>query len=153
MSFRSGINQQVVPNSAVINTFAFTIPSVVSGAGGRSSLPITLGAGTYKCSLSYQINITGTGSIILTNLNTGLSSATFSNPIAPLPLSATSSIQFFTTLGQVFNAGTGFSDFKDTYISLSQTSTIYLYNQMSYVLNAGSPVVGITQTVTFTPIS
>jgi len=150
MSFRSGINQVNGSNFAPINTFSFSISSVVSAT--RSNLPIDLGAGTYKCSLSYQVGISGTGSILLSNFNTGLSSATFANPIAPMPLSATTTIQLAGGGGQVFNAGTGFTDFRDTFIVLSAPTTIYLYSQMNYSIDIGAPVVGITNTVTFTRI-
>jgi len=150
MAFRSGINQVNGSNASPIRIFNQSTPAVVSGA--RANLPITLGAGTYKCSLSYQVGISGTGSVLMTSLLTGLSSDVTSVAIAPLPASATQSILLYGTGGQAFNAGTGFTDFKETFIVLSAPTTIYLYNQASYVLNAGTPVVAVSQSVTITQI-
>jgi hypothetical protein len=150
MAFRSGINQVNGSNASPIRIFNQSTPAVVSGE--RANLPITLGAGTYKCSLSYQVGISGTGSILMTSLLTGLSSDVTSVAISPLPASATQSIILYGVGFQTFNAGTGFTDFKETFITLSTPTTIYLYNQASYVLNAGAPVVTVSQSVTITEI-
>jgi len=150
MSYRSGIAQNVIPNSDVIQLYTQTTNSTPSAQ--RNTISIPLGAGTYSCSISAQATISGTGSIILTNLNYGLSSSASSTvAISPLPLSATASI--ILVGNQVINAGTGFSDFKNCVISLSAPTTIYLYNSTSYVLNAQSPVVNITQNLTLTKLS
>jgi hypothetical protein len=151
MSYRSGIAQNVIPNSDVIQLYTQTTNATPSAQ--RNNLAIPLGAGTYSCSISAQATITGTGSILLTNLNYGLSSNTGSAAIAPLPLAATASITLYGTFGQTVNAGSGFSDFKNCVISLSAPTTIYLYNSTSYVLNAGAPVVNITQNLTITKLS
>jgi len=150
MSFRSGINQVNGSNASPIRIFNQSTPAVVSGA--RNNLPITLPSGTWKCSLSYQVGISGTGGILMTSLLTGLSADTGSTPIPPLPAAATQSIILYGTGGKLFNASTGFTDFNETFIVLDVPTTIYLYNQASYVLNSGSPVVAVTQSVTFTEI-
>ena len=150
MSFRSGINQVNGSNSTPIRTFSQTTNPVVSGV--RNAIPITLGAGTYKCSLSYQVGFTGTGSVLMTSLNTGLSSDAGISAIPPQPLSATSSTIIYALGFQTFNAGTGFTDFKETFITLDTATTIYLGNTIAYVLNAGAPVVNITQSLTVTEI-
>jgi len=150
MAFRSGINQVNGSNASPIKIFNQSTPAVVSGV--RNNLPITLGAGTYKCSLSYQVGFSGTGSVLMTSLLTGLSADGGSTPIPPLPASSTQSIILYGTGFQTFNVGTGFTDFKETFIVLTAPTTIYLYNQASYVLNAGAPVVAISQSVTITEI-
>jgi hypothetical protein len=150
MSFRSGINTVNAENSAAIRTFSKTTNPVVSGT--RNSTPITLPVGTYKCSLSYQLNFTGTGSVLMTSLNTGLSGDAGISAIPPQPLSATSSTIIYAVGSQTFNAGTGFADFKETFITLSAPTTIYLGNTITFVLNAGTPVVNITQSPTVTEI-
>ena len=70
MSFRSGINQVNGSNPAPIQLYTQT--NIVNG-GLRNEIPITLGVGTYKCSMSNQLNVTGTGSIQLLIFYTGLS--------------------------------------------------------------------------------
>jgi hypothetical protein len=150
MSFRSGIAQNALPNPALVELYSQTTNSTPSAQ--RNSIPISLDAGTYNCTISVQGSVTGTGSIILTNLNFGLSSSASSTvAISPLPLSATASITLFGN--QVINASSGFSDFKNCVISLAQPTTIYLYNSTSYVLNAGAPVVNIVQNLTITQLA
>jgi hypothetical protein len=144
MSFRSGINQVALPNPANITLFTQTTPAVVSGT--RNTIPITLGAGTYSMTLSYQLGVSGTGSIAVQNINTGLSpSAVSAGAIAPLPQSATTSINLLG--GQSFATGVGFSDFKSTVISLSAPTTIYLFNVINYTPTT-TPVVSMTQNLT-----
>jgi len=150
MSYRSGIAQNAIPNSDVVQLYTQTTNSTPSAQ--RNTISIPLGAGTYSCSISAQATITGTGSIILTNLNYGLSSSASSTvAISPLPLAATASIILYGS--QVLNVNSGFSDFRTCVISLAQPTTIYLYNSTSYVLNAAAPVVNITQNLTITKLS
>ena len=149
MSYRSGINQQVLPNPAPISLYTQTTTGVVSGT--RNTIPINLPAGTFSMSLSYQATIGGTGNITLTNLNAGLSSsASATVAIAPLPLAATASI--FLANSQSINTGVGFSDFKSTVISLSQPTTVYLYNIVAFAVGTGAPTVSITQNLTVTEL-
>jgi hypothetical protein len=149
MSYRSGINQQVLPNPAPISLYTQTTTGVVSGT--RNTIPINLPAGTFSMSLSYQATIAGTGNITLTNLNAGLSSSASSTvAIAPLPLSATASI--FLANSQAINAGVGFSDFKSTVITLSQPTTVYLYNIVAFAVGTGAPTVNLTQNLTVTEL-
>ena len=149
MSFRSGIKQNAVPAIAPISLYTQTTTATVTGQ--RNTIPITLPAGTFSCSLSYQATIGGTGAINLNNLNVGLSSSASSTvAIAPLSLAATASI--FLANAQVIASGVGFSDFKTTVITLSAPTTIYLYNIVSWGANIGTPTVNITQNLTVTEI-
>ena len=153
MSFRSGINQVNGTNASPIRTYNSAYASVVSGA--RNNLSITLPPGTYKCSLSYQVGFSGTGQVLVTQLNTGLSGDVAVAQIPPVPLSSTVSIIPFgvgAIPGQSFSGGTGFTDFRETYISLDVATTIYLYSVISFTLDSGTPAVNISQSATFTEI-
>ena len=153
MSFRSGINQVNGSNASPIQTYSQSTPSVVSGS--RTSLPITLPAGTFKCSLSYQVGFTGTGTVTMNALNTGLSGDVSSAPIPPMPLTQTTSIILYgssVATGQIFTAGTGFTNFQETFIVLSAPTTIYLFNFASFSITTGTPAVAISQSVTITEI-
>lgn len=144
MAYRSGIRQIAIPNPAPFNLYTQTTSNVVSGT--RNNLPILLPAGTYSCTLSFQFGVGGTGSVTVANINVGISSsATSAVAVAPLPLSATTSIDLIG--GQGFPAGSGFSDFKTTVISLSQPTQLYLFNVVQFTPTT-SPVVSITQNLT-----
>jgi len=153
MAFRSGINQVNGTNFSPIRTFNQTATSSVSAT--RNSTPITLGAGTYKCDLSYQLGVGGTGqSIFLFSIESGLSSSnTTSVPIAPMPL--TSSKRPFGEGGLVnydtFLSGTGFTEFDEIFISLSAPTTFYMFNVSTWQSNTTPPVT-FTQSVTITEI-
>jgi hypothetical protein len=153
MSFRSGINQVNKSNSSPIVQYTNTVANLTNG--GRMSLPITLAPGTYSCALNYNFAVTGTGSISLSVIDFGLSSSnTTSVAIDPLPLSATRSLEYFSvgpTPAVIINAGTGFTDFKETYISLTAPTTIYLYGVAGFI-NTGTPFTTLTQNVTITKI-
>jgi len=153
MSFRSGINQVNKSNSSPIVQYTNTVANITNG--GRISLPITLPAGTFSCALNYNFAVTGTGSISLSTLEIGLSSSnTTSVAIDPLPISAIRSLEYFsdgTTPAVIINAGTGFTDFKETFISLTQPTTIYLYGVAGFI-NTGTPFTTLTQNVTITKI-
>jgi len=150
MSYRSGIAQNALLNPAPVSLYTFTTTSVVSGT--RNTIPVSLPAGTFSMSLSYQATIGGTGNITLTNLNTGLSSsASGTVSIAPLPLAATASI--FLANSQAINTGVGFSDFKSTVITLSQPTIIYLYNVVVFAVGTGAPTLNITQDLTINELS
>jgi len=149
MSYRSGINQNVLANPAPVSLYTFT--TTATPTGQRNTIPINLPAGTFSMSLSYQATVAGTGGINLTNLNSGLSSSASSTvAIAPLPLSATASI--FLANSQTIAASVGFSDFKSTVITLSQPTTIYLYNIVAFTVASGAPTVNITQNLTVTEL-
>lgn len=146
MSFRSGINQVNKSNPAPIKLYTQT--NVVNG-GLRNEIPITLGVGTYKCSMSNQLNVTGIGSIQLLIFYTGLSGINGATvAVTPQPIPATNS----TALpNQTINAGTGFSNFQETFIYIDSPRTIWLYNLVNYTLTS-SPIVTMTQNLTITPI-
>lgn len=144
MAYRSGIRQNAIPNPAPYQLYTQTTSNVVSAT--RNNLPILLPAGTYSCTLSFQFGVAGTGSVAVQNINVGLStSATTASAIAPLPLSATTSIDLLG--GQTFATGVGFSDFKTTVISLSAPTQLYLFNLVSFTPTT-APVVSITQNLT-----
>jgi len=144
MAYRSGIRQNAIPNPAPFQLYSQTTSAVVSAT--RNTLPILFPAGTYSCTLSFQVAVAGTGSVAIQNINVGLSSsATTASAIAPLPLSATTSIDLIG--GQSFNTGAGFSDFKTCVISLSQPTQLYLFNLISFTPTT-TPVVSITQNLT-----
>jgi len=144
MAYRSGIRQNAIPNPAPFTLYSQTTSNVVSGT--RNNLAITLPAGTYSCTLSFQFGVSGVGSVTVANINVGLSSSAVSaTAIAPLPLSATTSIDLIG--GQGFPQGSGFSDFKTTVISLSAPTTIYLFNVVQYTPTT-TPVVSMTQNLT-----
>ena len=153
MSFRSGINQVNKSNSSPIIQYTNTVANLTNG--GRMSLPIDLPAGTYSCALNYNFAVTGTGSISLSTLEVGLSSSnTTSVAIDPMPLSETRSLEYFSDgaiPSVIINSGTGFTDFKETYISLSTPTTIYLYGVAGFI-NTGTPFTTLTQNVTITKI-
>jgi hypothetical protein len=146
MSFRSGINSVNKSNPAPIQLYTQT--NVVN-QGLRNEIPITLGVGTYKCSMSNQLNVTGTGSIQLLIFFTGLSGINGTTvAVTPQPISATNS----TLLpNQTINAGAGFSNFQETFISIDSPRTIWLYNLVNYSLTS-SPIVTMTQNLTITQI-
>jgi hypothetical protein len=146
MAFRSGINSVNKSNPAPIKLYTQT--NVVNG-GLRNEIPITLGVGTYKCSMSNQLNVTGTGSIQLLIFYTGLSGINGTTvAVTPQPISATNS----TLLpNQTINAGAGFSNFQETFISIDSPRTIWLYNLVNYSLTS-SPIVTMTQNLTITQI-
>ena len=146
MAFRSGINSVNKSNPAPIKLYTQT--NVVNG-GLRNEIPITLGVGTYKCSMSNQLNVTGTGSIQLLIFYTGLSGINGTTvAVTPQPISATNS----TLLpNQTINAGAGFSNFQETFISIDSPKTIWLYNLVNYSLTS-SPIVTMTQNLTITQI-
>jgi hypothetical protein len=154
MAFRSGINQVNGTNASPIKTYSQAYASVVSGS--RNNFSFILPAGTFKCSLSYQVGFVGTGQVTMNNLNTGLSGdVASSTPIPPMPLSSTNSIILFgvgAVTGQSFSGGTGFTNFQDTYISLDTETTIYLFNFVSFDVTSGTPTVSISQSVTITEI-
>jgi len=153
MAFRSGINQVNGTNASLIKTYSQAYTNVVSGS--RNNFSIVLPAGTFKCSLSYQVGFVGTGQVTMNTLNTGLSGDIASAPIPPMPLSSTTSIILFgvgAVTGQSFSGGTGFTNFQDTYISLDTETTIYLFNFVSFVVASGTPTVSISQSVTITEI-
>jgi len=144
MAYRSGILQNAIPNPAPFSLYSQTTSAVVSGT--RNTLAISLPAGTYSCTLSFQFGVSGTGSVAVNNINVGLSSSNVSAvAIAPLPLSATTSIDLLG--GQSFATGVGFSDFKTSVISLSAPTTIYLFNLVNYTPTL-APVVSMTQNLT-----
>ena len=144
MAYRSGILQNAIPNPAPFSLYSQTTSAVVSGT--RNTLAISLPAGTYSCTLSFQFGVSGTGSVAVNNINVGLSSSNVSAvAIAPLPLSATTSIDLIG--GQSFSTGVGFSDFKTSVISLSAPTTIYLFNLVNYTPTL-APVVSMTQNLT-----
>ena len=145
MAYRSGIRSTAsLPNPAPFALYTQTTSNVVSGT--RNNLAITLPAGTYSCTLSFQFGVGGVGSVTVGNINVGLSSsATTASAIAPLPLSATTSIDLIG--GQGFPTGSGFSDFKTTVISLSAPITIYLFNVIQFTPTT-APVVSMTQNLT-----
>jgi hypothetical protein len=144
MAYRSGIRQNAIPNPAPFTLYSQTTSNVVSGT--RNNLAITLPAGTYSCTLSFQFGVSGVGSVTVANINVGLSSsAVTATAIAPLPLSATTSIDLIG--GQGFLQGSGFSDFKTTVISLSAPTTIYLFNVVQFTPTT-TPVVSMTQNLT-----
>jgi hypothetical protein len=144
MAYRSGIRQNAIPNPAPFTLYSQTTSNVVSGT--RNNLAITLPAGTYSCTLSFQFGVSGVGSVTVANINVGLSSSAVSaTAIAPLPLSATTSIDLIG--GQGFPQGSGFSDFKTTVISLSAPTTIYLFNVVQFTPTT-TPVVSMTQNLT-----
>lgn len=146
MSFRSGINQVNGSNPAPIQLYTQT--NVVNG-GLRNEIPISLGVGTYKCSMSNQLNVTGTGSIQLLIFYTGLSGINGTTvAVTPQPISATNNTAI---PNQLINAGTGFSNFQETFISIDSPRTIWLYNLVNYSLTS-SPIVTMTQNLTITPI-
>ena len=146
MAFRSGINSVNKSNPAPIKLYTQT--NVVNG-GLRNEIPITLGVGTYKCSMSNQLNVTGTGAIQLLIFYTGLSGINGTTvAVTPQPISATNS----TLLpNQTINAGAGFSNFQETFISIDSPKTIWLYNLVNYSLTS-SPIVTMTQNLTITQI-
>jgi hypothetical protein len=146
MAFRSGINSVNKSNPAPIKLYTQT--NVVNG-GLRNEIPITLGVGTYKCSMSNQLNVTGTGSIQLLIFYTGLSGINGTTvAVTPQPISATNS----TLLpNQTINAGAGFSNFQETFISIDSPRTIWLYNLVNYSITS-SPIVTMTQNLTITQI-
>jgi len=153
MAFRSGINQVNGTNSSPIKTYSQAYTNVVSGS--RNNFSIVLPAGTFKCSLSYQVGFIGTGQVQMNTLNTGLSGDIASAPIPPMPLSSTTSIILFgvgAVTGQSFSGGTGFTNFQDTYISLDTETTIYLFNFVSFLVTSGTPTVNVSQSVTITEI-
>jgi len=144
MAYRSGILQNVLSNPAPYQLYTQTTSNVVSAT--RNNLAITLPAGTYSCTLSFQFAVSGTGSVAVNNINVGLStSAVSAAAIAPLPLSATTSIDLLG--GQSFATGVGFSDFKTTVISLSAPTTLYLFNLVNFTTTL-APVVTMTQNLT-----
>jgi len=147
MSFRSGINQVNTSNSSPINLYSQT---TITTQGNRNEIPITLPAGTYKCSLSNQVNITGTGSLQLLINYGGLSGINGTTvAVTPQPIEATN----YTLLpNQTFNAGNGFSNFQETFISIDSTRTIWLYNLLNWGSVTGAPIVTITQSLTITEI-
>ena len=146
MSFRSGINQVNGSNPAPIQLYSQT--NVVNG-GLRNEIPITLGVGTYKCSMSNQLNITGTGSIQLLIFYTGLSGINGATvAVTPQPIAATNNTAI---VNQLINAGTGFSNFQETFISIDSPRTIWLYNLINYSIT-GSPIATMTQSLTITQI-
>jgi len=153
MAFRSGINQVNGTNSSPIKTYSQSYTNVVSGS--RNNFSIVLPAGTFKCSLSYQVGFVGTGQVQMNTLNTGLSGDIASAPIPPMPLSSTTSIILFgvgAVTGQSFSGGTGFTNFQDTYISLDTETTIYMFNFVSFLVTSGTPTVNVSQSVTITEI-
>lgn len=144
MAYRSGIKQNAIPNPAPFTLYSQTTSNVVSGT--RNNLAITLPAGTYSCTLSFQFGVAGTGTAVVQNINVGLSSSAVSaSAIAPLPLSATTSIDLLNA--QSFATGVGFSDFKTSVISLSAPTTIYLFNLVNFTTTL-SPTVSMTQNLT-----
>jgi len=147
MSFRSGINQVNTGNSAPIKTF---YQSTITTQGARNEIPITLGVGTYKCSISSQINITGTGSLQLLINYGGLSGINGTTvAVTPQPIEATN----YTLLpNQTFNAGNGFSNFQETFISIDSPRTLWLYNLLNWGSVTGTPIVTINQALTITQL-
>jgi hypothetical protein len=99
--------------------------------------------------MSNQLNVTGTGSIQLLIFYTGLSGINGTTvAVTPQPISATNS----TLLpNQTINAGAGFSNFQETFISIDSPKTIWLYNLVNYSLTS-SPIVTMTQNLTITQI-
>jgi hypothetical protein len=146
MSFRSGINQVNGSNPAPIQLYTQT--NIVN-PGLRNEIPINFGPGTYKCSMSNQLNVTGTGSIQLLIFYTGLSGINGATvAVTPQPISATNNT---SRVNQLIDAGTGFSTFQETFISIDEPRTIWLYNLVNYSLTS-SPMVTMTQNLTITPI-
>jgi len=147
MSFRSGINQVNTGNSAPIKIFN---QSTITTQGARNEIPVTLGAGTYKCSISSQINITGTGSLQLLINYGGLSGINGTTvAVTPQPIEATN----YTVIpNQTINAGTGFGNFQETFIILTASRTIWLYNLLNWGFITGVPIVTINQSLTITPV-
>jgi len=144
MAYRSGILQNAIPNPAPYQLYQQITSNVVSAT--RNNLSVILPAGTFSCTLSFQFAVSGTGSVAVNNINVGLSTSAISAvAIAPLPLSATTSIDLIG--GQTFATGVGFSDFKTTVISLSAPTQLYLFNLVSFT-PTGSPVVSMTQNLT-----
>jgi len=152
MAFRSGINQVNSSNASPIQIFNQTTSPAISGT--RNTIPITLGAGTYRCSLSYRFDCGGTAqSVFLSFIESGLSSsATTSTPVAPMTLTSARVPFGDAPAGSAtILSGTGFTEFDDIFISLDVVTTFYLFNVLTFTSNTTPPVT-FTQSVTFTEI-
>jgi len=152
MAFRSGINQVNGSNASPIRIFNQTTTPAVSGT--RNTIPITLGSGTYKCSLSYRFDCGGTAqSVFVSFIESGLSSSAIASvPVAPMPLTS-SKVPFGDAPAgsATILSGTGFTEFDEIFISLSAPTTFYLFNVLTFTSNTTPPVT-FTQSVTITEI-